>query len=44
VSCRRDLLVIKITGKIDLKPGDRIALSMAGEHLLFFAADGCRIS
>jgi ABC-type sugar transport system ATPase subunit len=38
-----DLLIIKMTGRTNLKPGDRVPLTAALEHMLFFAADGRRL-
>jgi multiple sugar transport system ATP-binding protein len=38
-----DLLVIKMTGKTKLRPGERIPVTAALEHMHFFAADGRRL-
>lgn len=38
-----ELLIIKLTGKTKLKPGDRIPVTAAPEHMHFFAADGRRL-
>jgi len=39
-----ELLIIKTTGKTKLKPGERIPVGAAREHMHFFAADGSRFS
>ena len=38
-----ELLIIKTTGKTALKPGERIPVAAALDHMHFFASDGSRI-
>ncbi len=39
-----DLLIIKTTGKTALKPGERIPVAAAREHMHLFAANGRKVS